>query len=209
MVRSHSVEKWVAECKQIMEKEKRKRTLRKRLLMVFVCDQIIKLNAKRNYRQKRFWVHPLFQLRRYHGFYEAIFPTLSLFGDKFHDYLRITPTQFEELLLLIGPIIAKQNAIRESIPTAARLALTMRYLATGDCITSMSYQYLVGMTTACNIIEETCRAIWSCLNEEVLPYPLNTTDWLNIAGEFECQWNFNHCIGAIDGKHINIQVCVT
>ena len=74
-------------------------------------------------------------------------------------------------------------------------------------MTSTSYQYLVGVTTVSNIIGETCKALWSCLSRKVLPYPLKTMDWLSIASKFEKQWNFNHCIGAIDGKHIVIQVC--
>lgn len=117
----------------------------------------------------------------------------------------MTTIQFEELLFLVGPLISKQNAIREPISAAARLAMTLRYLTTGDCIISFSYQYLVGVTTVSNIIQETCKALWTCLSKEVLPYPLKTTDWLNIAKEFEEQWDFNHCIGAIDGKHVIIQ----
>lgn len=73
-------------------------------------------------------------------------------------------------------------------------------------MTSMSYQYLIGLTTVSNIIEETCEALWSCLFRNVLPYPITRENWLNISKQFEEDWNFNHCIGAIDGKHIVIQV---
>ncbi|XP_028045777.1 uncharacterized protein LOC105836995 [Monomorium pharaonis] len=38
-----------------------------------------------------------------------------------------------------------------------------------------------------------------------MPYLLEKMDWLSISKDFEKQWNFNHCIGAIDGKHIQIQ----
>jgi len=35
---------------------------------------------------------------------------------------------------------------------------------------------------------------------------LTIENWLSKAKDFEELWNFNHCIGAIDGKHIVIQV---
>lgn len=40
-----------------------------------------------------------------------------------------------------------------------------------------------------------------------MPLNIDQNEWLHIAKEFEDLWNFNHCIGAIDGKHIIIQVC--
>lgn len=35
--------------------------------------------------------------------------------------------------------------------------------------------------------------------------PQNEHEWLEIAREFEIKWQFPHCLGAIDGKHIKIQ----
>jgi len=74
---------------------------------------------------------------------------------------------------------------------------------------SISYQYLLGSTTISNIIFETCTIIWNMLCPVVLPSSLTEEDWLDIAADFENQCNFPHCIGAIDGKHIIIQVCIS
>lgn len=35
--------------------------------------------------------------------------------------------------------------------------------------------------------------------------PTNEDEWKDIANEFENQWNFINCIGAIDGKHVHIK----
>lgn len=35
--------------------------------------------------------------------------------------------------------------------------------------------------------------------------PASETEWLEIAKGFEEKLNFPHCIGALDGKHIQIQ----
>lgn len=67
-------------------------------------------------------------------------------------------------------------------------------------MTSMSYQYLLGLTTVSNIISETCEALWFALPKDVLPYPFTKEKWLSISEEFENLWNFNHYIRAI-GKH--------
>lgn len=73
-------------------------------------------------------------------------------------------------------------------------------------MTSMTFQYLVGKTTVSNVIQETCKVLGKCLCLLVLPPVLNEDDWLHIAHDFENLRDFIHCIGAIDGKHIVIQV---
>ena len=35
--------------------------------------------------------------------------------------------------------------------------------------------------------------------------PQTENEWLHVADRFKELWNFNNCIGAIDGKHIRIQ----
>lgn len=35
--------------------------------------------------------------------------------------------------------------------------------------------------------------------------PCSTDDWRNIARQFEVSWNYPHCVGACDGKHVIIQ----
>jgi len=54
------------------------------------------------------------------------------------------------------------------------------------------------------IVEEICQALWDVLQDEL--FQPSSDNWKKIAAEFEEQWNFPHCIGAIDGKHIAIKV---
>lgn len=35
--------------------------------------------------------------------------------------------------------------------------------------------------------------------------PSSKNEWLNVAAKFESRWNFPHCLGALDGKHVVIQ----
>lgn len=74
-------------------------------------------------------------------------------------------------------------------------------------MTSLSYQYLLGITTVSNIIHETCQAIWDVLCPVVLK-PNMKAEWLAVSENFNEKCQFPHCIGALDGKHITIQVCI-
>ena len=48
------------------------------------------------------------------------------------NFLRMDSTSFEELLQSVGPAITYQDTIfRKAIPAAERLALTLRFVATG------------------------------------------------------------------------------
>ena len=38
-------------------------------------------------------------------------------------------------------------------------------------------------------------------------FPSSTDDWRAIEKGFRDKWNFPHCIGALDGKHIVMQAC--
>nr|CAI5865358.1 unnamed protein product [Callosobruchus analis] len=117
----------------------------------------------------------------------------------------MSSTDFEELLLMVGPIIRKINTnMREAIPEKVRLAICLRYLASGDSYRSLMYTFKISDSTISLIVPEVCNA----LNEVLKGYikvPSTEAEWLKIAKEFDNQWNFPHCIGALDGKHVQIQ----
>lgn len=111
------------------------------------------------------------------------------------------------MLSVVGPYITKQNCVQKAIPPNTRLEICLRYLASRDSMTFLSYAFRVGHNTISKIISETCEVIWTVLRDKV--YPQSTRDsWKNIANKFEEKWNFPNCIRAIDGKHVVIQVCL-
>ena len=121
-------------------------------------------------------------------------------------YTRMSPERFQHLLTLVEPVIAKKPCrSRKPIPAAERLMVTLRYLATGDSQQSQSFTFRIGRAAISNILRETLQAIWDALNKAYLAPPSNTADWIHIAEKYEEEWNFPHCLGAIDGKHIMIE----
>jgi len=55
-------------------------------------------------------------------------------GANFYNFCRMSSTTFKNLLKMIAPSIENQDTInyRKTIPANERLAITLRYLATGD-----------------------------------------------------------------------------
>lgn len=68
----------------------------------------------------------------------------------------------------------------------------------------MAYSYRMGERTVSEIVEEVCDALWSRLRSQILKEP-TTRDWTKIANDFKDNCQFDHCVGAIDGKHITIK----
>ena len=117
----------------------------------------------------------------------------------------MTPQRFEHLLSIVSPLISKKSTkFRSPISAAERLTLTLRYLATGDSQQSQSFNFRIGRSTVSGIIRETCDAIWTQLCHTYLPTPKTPQEWKRISEEFSTLWNFPHCLGAGDGKHVVI-----
>lgn len=79
-----------------------------------------------------------------------------------------------------------------------------RFLTTAISCKALAHSYRMGYSTVNTIVNETCAAIWKHLQPLVMPKPTPEL-WTKIEEEFKTKWNFPNCIGAIDGKHVNIR----
>ena len=70
---------------------------------------------------------------------------------------------------------------------------------------SLTYSFRVSVSSISNIIRDTCKILWRELQGIVFPQPSEEL-WLTISERFAKRWDFPNCIGAIDGKHVVIQV---
>ena len=78
----------------------------------------------------------------------------------FRNFTRLLSWLFEELEMRVGPHIKKQETFwRETLPPGLRLAITLRYLASGDTYQSLSYNFRVASNTIGILVSETCQAI--------------------------------------------------
>lgn len=149
----------------------------------------------------------MFQERRSKGLYAVLIKDLMLFDHEyFFKAFRMSPTRFEELLSWIAPFISKSSHFRDVTGPSERLCITLWYLTSGDSQLSLASNFRVSPPTVSRIIKETCTVIWTeLLRHGFLEVPDTEFKWKKIAKEFEIRWNFPHCLGAIDGKHVVMQ----
>ena len=116
----------------------------------------------------------------------------------------MNPSKFEHLLKWVAPYIEKSSEKRVDVPSPVeRLCVTMGFLSSGNSQTTIASSYRISPITVGRIISETCSALWIVLVENgYLKVPDSVVLWKNVARQFEDMWNFPHCVGALDGKHV-------
>lgn len=82
--------------------------------------------------------------------------------------------------------------------------LCYRFLATGESFVSLAFQYRLGTTTVRQIVHSTLKAIERNMLGTQIPVPTEDM-WRAVAAGYWEKWNFPNCIGAIDGKKINVR----
>uniref|UniRef100_A0A3B1IG47 Zgc:194221 n=1 Tax=Astyanax mexicanus TaxID=7994 RepID=A0A3B1IG47_ASTMX len=131
--------------------------------------------------------------RTQHGEFHRLVQELRLDDDRFQRYFRLDRNQFDSLLGKVGPRISRMDTnYRKAICASQRLAVCLRFLATGDSLHN-SLQLSCWISIVACIVADVSRAIWASLVEEA------------IAADFLHRWNFPNCVGSIDGKHVVIQ----
>ena len=118
----------------------------------------------------------------------------------------MSPEKFELLLSLVAPSLVKSSLRRSVASPAERLCVTLRYLCTGDAQVTLATCYRMSPSVVSRVIKKTRKVIWDKLQErKFVDAPTYRESWLQIANEFDQKWNFPHCVGATDGKHVVIQ----
>ncbi|KAK7944566.1 hypothetical protein WMY93_000294 [Mugilogobius chulae] len=165
---------------------------------------LLAMQQKRT-RQRRFWVHPLNQQREAQGDFHHLVAELRLDSQRHYKYFRMSAEQMDHILYIIGPEITRQTTnYRAAIEPKQRLAVALRYLASGDSLVSLSFSYRLGETTVSQSVHMVYSAIEKLMMRDYLPPPTRDT-WNAVSQAFWERWNFPNCLGAIDGKKVNIQ----
>lgn len=137
------------------------------------------LCGHRKTRRRRVWARPSLLYNRNSEAYQAILdmvieddvclPTRTI-REKgvFQNFFRISRSDFEHLLQKTGVHICKDDTtFRQSIPAKDRLAVTLRFLASGDSYTTLGNTFKISKQAISVIVPEVCDALVSALSEYI------------------------------------------
>jgi len=155
-------------------------------------------------RRRQVWVRPWIARRPLFSTYHQLMAELEREsrGD-FKGYLRMEPEMFHEMVERLTDVLEKTKTNwRPNLGVGLKLALTIRYLASGDSYRSLAYSFRVPHNTISKVVREVCASIVDEYDPEVFSTPSTPDSWRAIADRFGSRWNFHHTCGALDGKHI-------
>ncbi|GBP42655.1 hypothetical protein EVAR_87206_1 [Eumeta japonica] len=145
--------------------DKRKRLAAAAATVILLGGEYLK---KKERRRRRWWMVSLYKSRKTYNATDLLYDLTREPSGYFENFCRMSAADFEYLLNLIGPFIAKQDTnMRKCIPIQERLAVTLRFLATGDKFSSLAYLFKFSKSTIATCIMEVCQALIQELREEV------------------------------------------
>lgn len=166
-----------------------------------------KKRKKRTSRPRRWFTRSWILERPIHGHYHQLLRQLSQTDkETFKYYLRMDAELFDHILGRIEHRISRQDTNwRKALEPGLRLAVTLRFLATGEAFKSMALNFRMGPNSISKVVPDTCEAIIQEFMDEVIICPTTPEGWKEVAKGFSNTWNFHHVLGALDGKHVALK----
>ena len=100
------------------------------------------------------WVRPWMARREERGVFHQLARELAVEdAGGYRDFFRVSSQQFEFLFNAVSHTISRQDTkLRSSIKPAERLAVMLRYLATGETFKSLEYSFRISRTMISSIV---------------------------------------------------------
>ena len=163
----------------------------------------LKIKRKKRSKTRKYWVKPWLKRRLQYGMYHTLMRELERESEgDFVCLMRMEPEMFRKILMRVSERIRKQTTkFRKPLEPGLKLAITLHHLATGESYHSLTFAFRVPHNTISLLIQEVCQQITEEFHD-VIATPKTPLEWKQIAQGFSSKWQFNHCLGALDGKHV-------
>lgn len=129
--------------------------------MVLAVSLLLDEEEQRTWKRgkTRLWI----KRRKDRGYFTNIIDELRIEHSQiYREMMRMDYEQFKEILAATEPQITKVQVQggHKVIRPAERLALTLRYLATGESFSSLHFQFRISKAAVSYIVQEVCHAIY-------------------------------------------------
>ena len=124
-------------------------TLRRRnFIQIILLIGALEEENEEKTRDRQVWARDWMRRRQARGAFHQLVPELASEDEEaFINYFRMNQVKFHFVTARIQEKIAKKNTLmREAISPAERLAVTLRYLATGETFSSLEKQFRISRT---------------------------------------------------------------
>ncbi|KAF8789730.1 hypothetical protein HNY73_007649 [Argiope bruennichi] len=144
-------------------------------LLCIILGTVLKEKEK---PKRKLWSRKWLLRRRQKGCYENLMRELALEdAEGYRRWQRMNTASFEYLLSLVSPYISGRDTnMRIAITAGEKLAVTLRYLASGETQSSLSFQFRIVQNTISGI-KLVCNALVKVLSRNHLHVPSTKTEW--------------------------------
>lgn len=121
-------------------------------------------------KTRRWWVRPWIEERTKKGNLHLVHEEFqNKDPEQFKTFLRMNQLCFNKLLMLVTPLIRKQDTVmREAISARDKLTVTLRFLATGESYRSLMYSFRISESAISLFVPQVCDAIYNTLKDQYL-----------------------------------------
>ena len=149
------------------------------------------MEEDRRRKERKRWVKPWIEWRVLFGHYDNLMQELlrDSRGD-FKNFLHMKPEMIHEMVDKLSPQLNKCDLHRPPLNPGLKLAMTLRFLATGELYRSLAFSLRVGHYTISKFIPEVCDAVVKEYGNKVFQTPSTPDQWCQVADSFGRRWDF-------------------
>ncbi|XP_037819412.1 uncharacterized protein LOC119608880 [Lucilia sericata] len=114
-------------------------------------------------------------------------------------FFNITEKQFRYLVNILEPLVTvlEPHRKKKSFSAEERIAITLKYLATGEVNSCRNYCFRASKPVIVKMIADICQKMYELLKDQYLYLPKTDEQWLDIVNNMQKSYHISNCLGNI------------